>query len=76
MCVSFIACVLCDYAFHSPSSQWCGWALASWSLPSFAFAFFVVCFLGTRGVQHHQWYLTKFKETYPRHRKAVIPYLL
>jgi len=56
--------------------EWIGFALATWSLAAFAFAFFVACFLGTRALQHHQWYLDKFRDAYPRNRRAVIPFLL
>jgi len=55
--------------------EWIGFAIANWSLPSAAFAVFCCCFLGSRGYHHHLDYLKKF-DTYPKHRKALIPFLL
>ncbi|KAB1281337.1 3-oxo-5-alpha-steroid 4-dehydrogenase 1 [Camelus dromedarius] len=54
--------------------EWCGYALASWSIQGWAFALFTFCTLVTRAQQHHQWYLDKF-EDYPKFRKAMIPFL-
>ncbi|KAB0380855.1 hypothetical protein FD755_008639, partial [Muntiacus reevesi] len=34
--------------------EWIGYAVASWSLPALAFAFFSVCFLGLRAFHHHR----------------------
>nr|XP_002721861.1 3-oxo-5-alpha-steroid 4-dehydrogenase 1 [Oryctolagus cuniculus] len=55
-------------------TEWCGFALASWSLQGSAFAMFTFCVLLTRAEQHHQWYLEKF-EDYPKFRKILIPFL-
>ncbi|KAK3530266.1 hypothetical protein QTP86_022414 [Hemibagrus guttatus] len=55
--------------------EWCGYAAATWSLPSFAFAFFTICSIGPRAYHHHRFYLEKF-ESYPKSRKAVIPFIL
>nr|XP_004666165.2 3-oxo-5-alpha-steroid 4-dehydrogenase 1 isoform X1 [Jaculus jaculus] len=55
-------------------TEWGGFALASWSLQSGAFAFFTFCILVTRAKQHHQWYHEKF-EDYPKLRKILIPFL-
>lgn len=54
--------------------EWCGYALASWSVQGVAFAFFTFCFLSGRAKEHHQWYLQKFEE-YPKFRKILIPFL-
>ena len=35
--------------------EWSGWALASWSLPAAAFAFFTFANLAPRGWRHHLW---------------------
>ena len=43
---------------------------------SLFFAGFTTVFLGMRGIQHHNFYLEKFKEDYPKGRRAVIPYLV
>ncbi|XP_008832795.1 3-oxo-5-alpha-steroid 4-dehydrogenase 1 [Nannospalax galili] len=55
--------------------EWCGFALASWSLQGGVFALFSFCILFTRAKQHHQWYHEKF-EDYPKSRKIIIPFLL
>lgn len=34
--------------------EWCGYALATWSLPAFAFAFFTACSIGPRACHHHR----------------------
>ncbi|XP_004418227.1 PREDICTED: 3-oxo-5-alpha-steroid 4-dehydrogenase 2 [Ceratotherium simum simum] len=54
--------------------EWSGYALASWSLPALAFAFFSLCFLGLRALHHHRFYLKVF-EDYPKSRKALIPFI-
>ncbi|XP_077628916.1 3-oxo-5-alpha-steroid 4-dehydrogenase 2, partial [Crocuta crocuta] len=54
--------------------EWSGYALASWSLPGLAFAFFSLCFLGLRAFHHHRFYLKMF-EDYPKSRKALIPFI-
>lgn len=52
--------------------EWCGWALASWSLAGVAFAAFTFSNLAPRGWAHHRWYRANFPD-YPKNRKAVIP---
>ncbi|XP_033010198.1 3-oxo-5-alpha-steroid 4-dehydrogenase 1 [Lacerta agilis] len=52
--------------------EWCGFALASWTLESTAFAVSTFLILGRRAQMHHEWYHKKFKD-YPRSRKIVIP---
>lgn len=54
--------------------EWSGWALASNSIPAVAFALFTFANLAPRGWKHHQWYKKQFK-TYPKKRRAIIPYL-
>ncbi|XP_016803788.1 3-oxo-5-alpha-steroid 4-dehydrogenase 2 isoform X1 [Pan troglodytes] len=54
--------------------EWIGYALATWSLPALAFAFFSLCFLGLRAFHHHRFYLKMF-EDYPKSRKALIPFI-
>ncbi|KAF7216580.1 3-oxo-5-alpha-steroid 4-dehydrogenase 2 [Nothobranchius furzeri] len=55
--------------------EWCGYAVAAWSLPAFAFAFFTICSIGPRACQHHRDYKTRFGD-YPRSRRALIPFIL
>ncbi|KAK5873304.1 hypothetical protein PBY51_018355 [Eleginops maclovinus] len=54
--------------------EWIGFAVAAWSFPAFAFAFFTICSIGPRAYQHHRDYLKRF-EDYPSCRKALIPFL-
>ncbi|KAM4867134.1 3-oxo-5-alpha-steroid 4-dehydrogenase 2 [Thomomys bottae] len=54
--------------------EWMGYALATWSLPALAFAFFSLCFLGMRAFHHHRFYLKMFDD-YPKSRKALIPFI-
>ena len=60
--------------FFGEILEWCGFAIAAWSLPAAAFAIFTFCNTAPRGYSHHLWYLKRFKD-YPRMRKAVIPFL-
>lgn len=55
--------------------EWCGWALAAWSLAGLAFAAFSIANLAPRAVSHHRWYLETFAD-YPRRRRALIPWVL
>jgi 3-oxo-5-alpha-steroid 4-dehydrogenase 1 len=49
--------------------------VAAWSLAATAFSVFTLCFIGSRAVQHHQWYLKEFKDKYPKTRKALVPFV-
>jgi 3-oxo-5-alpha-steroid 4-dehydrogenase 1 len=51
---------------------WTGWALATWSLPGLAFAFWTTANLLPRARAHHQWYRKNFPD-YPPERKALVP---
>ena len=51
---------------------WIGWALATWSLPGLAFAFWTVANLLPRARTNHAWYQRTFAD-YPPERKALIP---
>ncbi len=54
--------------------EWCGWALATWSLPGLAFALFTVGNLVPRAHANRRWYKTTFPD-YPAGRKRVIPFV-
>ena len=54
--------------------QWCGWALATWSLAGLSFALWSIANLAPRAYAHHRWYHERF-ETYPRTRRALVPLL-
>ncbi|XP_007936995.1 3-oxo-5-alpha-steroid 4-dehydrogenase 2 [Orycteropus afer afer] len=60
--------------FFGEITEWIGYALATWSFPGLAFAFFSFCFLGLRAFHHHRFYLRMFKD-YPKSRKALIPFV-
>uniref|UniRef100_A0A8D3CX96 Steroid-5-alpha-reductase, alpha polypeptide 2a n=1 Tax=Scophthalmus maximus TaxID=52904 RepID=A0A8D3CX96_SCOMX len=61
--------------FFGEIVEWSGYAIASWSLPTFAFAFFTVCSIGPRAFHHHRDYQQRFDD-YPRSRKILIPFIL
>jgi len=52
--------------------EWSGFALMTWSLPGFAFAFWTAANLVPRALAHHHWYRRTFPD-YPAGRKAVLP---
>ncbi|XP_046770828.1 3-oxo-5-alpha-steroid 4-dehydrogenase 2 isoform X2 [Gallus gallus] len=54
--------------------EWFGFAIATWSLPAFTFAFFTLCCIGPRAYHHHRYYLKTFTD-YPKSRKALIPFV-
>jgi len=54
--------------------EWCGWALAVWSLPALGFAVFTIANLVPRAWANRKWYQETF-EDYPRERKSVIPFV-
>lgn len=56
--------------------EWTGWAIATWSIGGAAFAIWTAANLVPRAISNHKWYLDKFKDDYPRERRAVFPYLL
>ena len=55
--------------------QWCGFALATWSLAGLSFAVFTVANLLPRALAYHRWYRETFPD-YPPERRALIPALL
>lgn len=55
--------------------EWCGWAIATWSLPGLAFAAYTAANLGPRAITNHRWYRRTFPD-YPASRRALIPGLL
>ncbi|KAM3865063.1 3-oxo-5-alpha-steroid 4-dehydrogenase 2a [Diretmus argenteus] len=61
--------------FFGEILEWCGYAVATWSLPTFSFALFTISSIGPRAYHHHKDYQRKF-EDYPRSRKAIIPFIL
>jgi protein-S-isoprenylcysteine O-methyltransferase Ste14 len=55
--------------------QWLGFAIMTWSLPGLSFALWTIANLVPRAIRHHQWYRKKFT-SYPKNRKAIIPYII
>jgi 3-oxo-5-alpha-steroid 4-dehydrogenase 1 len=54
--------------------EWCGWAIATWSLSGLAFAVYTAANVGPRAGSHLAWYRARFPE-YPRERKALLPFV-
>jgi hypothetical protein len=54
--------------------EWAGWALATWSLGGLVFFMWTASNLVPRALSHHKWYLSNFP-SYPRRRKALIPFV-
>jgi len=54
--------------------EWCGWALATWTLAGLAFALFTAANLVPRALANHRWYKEQFPD-YPKERKAIIPFV-
>ena len=55
-------------------AEWCGWALAAWSVPGLGFALFTIANLVPRAHANRAWYILRFPE-YPRERKRVFPFI-
>ena len=49
--------------------------MATWSLPGLAFALYTAANVGPRALANHRWYHEKFDD-YPKHRKALVPFVL
>ncbi|XP_053880157.1 3-oxo-5-alpha-steroid 4-dehydrogenase 2 isoform X2 [Malaclemys terrapin pileata] len=41
--------------FFGEIVEWFGYAIATWSIPAFAFALFTLCFIGPRAYHHHRY---------------------
>lgn len=55
--------------------EWLGWAVMTWSWAGLVFFLYTCANLIPRAKGSHEWYLSKFKDDYPKERKAVIPFL-
>ncbi len=55
--------------------EWTGAAIASTSPCYIAFAIFTCLVLASRAYHSHNWYRATFPTTYPKQRKAVIPFV-
>jgi hypothetical protein len=64
----------CPAPYLGEIMEWCGFALASWSLAGVAFAAWTVANLAPRARTNHQWYRAQFQD-YPAGRKALLPFV-
>ena len=55
--------------------EWGGFAVACRNVAATSFFLFTMANLIPRGVAHHRWYRQTFWNTYPKQRKAVIPFV-
>lgn len=55
--------------------EWAGWSLLTQSPAGWSFAVYTATNLVPRAISNHGWYLDKFKETYPRNRRAILPWI-
>ncbi|MEK6796951.1 MAG: DUF1295 domain-containing protein [Spirochaetota bacterium] len=60
--------------YFGETIEWIGWAVMTWSIPGAVFAFWTAANLIPRAWSHHQWYKKTFP-SYPKSRKAIIPFL-
>jgi len=61
--------------FVSETFEWLGFAIASWGLGGLVFFCVTASNILPRAVAHHKWYQEKFKDEYPKNRKALIPFV-
>jgi 3-oxo-5-alpha-steroid 4-dehydrogenase 1 len=54
--------------------EWCGWALAAWSLPALSFVVWSVANLAPRASASRRWYRATFAD-YPRSRRRMVPWI-
>lgn len=55
--------------------EWLGWAVMTWSWAGIGFFLYTCSNLIPRARASHVWYGDKFKDEYPKTRKAVIPFV-
>ncbi|XP_026400657.1 steroid 5-alpha-reductase DET2 [Papaver somniferum] len=55
--------------------EWFGWMVMIWSWVGVAFFMYTCSNLVPRAGANHRWYLEKFRDEYPKKRKAVIPFV-
>ena len=61
--------------YMSEIVEWIGWAIMTWSLAGTSFAVWTIANLAPRAISNHKWYLDKFGGSYPKERKALIPFV-
>lgn len=55
--------------------EWAGWSLLTQSPAGWSFAVYSATNLVPRAIANHRWYLDKFRDAYPRRRRAIVPFL-
>ena len=63
---------ICCPNYFGEIVEWVGWAIATWALPTLAFAVWTAANLVPRARTHHVWYRERFPD-YPPKRKALLP---
>lgn len=53
--------------------EWCGWSILAQSPAGWSFAVYTATNLVPRAISNHEWYHDKFKDSYPKERKILIP---
>jgi hypothetical protein len=56
--------------------EWIGYALCCQTFSGWIFAFATFSNLFPRAIDYHKWYNSKFKNEYPKSRKAIIPFII
>ena len=62
-------------SYFTEIMSFAGFAIATWSLPGLAFALYTAANVGPRALANHRWYRETFPN-YPRHRRALVPFVL
>lgn len=55
--------------------EWVGFAVLTWSLPALAFVLFTFANLAPRAWNNRKWYREQFGDSYPKSRRAIIPFI-
>jgi hypothetical protein len=67
--------LVCQPNYFGELVEWCGFAIATWSLPGLAFAVYTFANLAPRALSHRRWYRERFAD-FPEKRRAIIPFVL
>jgi len=62
--------------FFCETVEWLGYAIASGTFLGWSFFWSTLVNTGVRAMDHHDDYRKKFKEQYPKDRKAFVPFVL
>jgi hypothetical protein len=54
-------------------AEWCGYAAFCGDAMAAGFALSTMAIIGNRAYGHHQWYMKRFGDKYPRNRWALVP---